>query len=465
MKILLFIFSKKWLAPPYWIAALIFGIHQIFSANGLHCFRMDYYMQIVQTNFDKGTPFWEMLYHFHGNPPLLSIIHHIAQSLLGFKAYAFFDILLPGLHAGSFLIFRAALGRFSIRVPLIVQCLIFLNPLIFIYFRYPFYSSFLFFLNSFLLYCFAVYRKNQSVIFLIAAIFSVESLLRTSYSPILLSLLSVWLLQGFSLRKLCWICLLFILPFAWQFKNYLLVGKFTSSTWVGMNLARGHLPWNVHPNTIDFVPTFSMPDRYFEILHDEPRVRSCMGEKNYYLSQNNLNHRVMPVLSDLYLESMKESFSFSWSANTVLNGFLILFKSPANYEHLLRHISMEYKCKIEGWKPDIWEPFGLKDRDYMYLFFVDSAWDPAGTRWEAWKRLSVYTFLYTFLLVYFGWNFRKLEKSEKVIYGMTLFFTLVYITADVMEANRMRMEYEVFFYFLTVKFLWGRKKGSEVTVS
>jgi hypothetical protein len=146
----------------------------------------------------------------------------------------------------------------------------------------------------------------------------------------------------------------------------------------------------------------------------------------------------------------------------VLNGVLVLFRSPANYSHLRQHIRTDWNLGWKGWNPDLWDPIGWRDRDYNYLFFMDSAWDPGGSRWQALKRITIYTIVYLFLIVYFGFRFRTLTKPEKVIYLLMVYFTLIYASVDVLEANRMRMEYEVFFYFLALKFLWGRNPSTKI---
>jgi len=435
------------------LGCFILGGHAFLSFIGFPCFRMDGYMQIAQTNFPEGTPFWTLLYYFHGNPPLLSILHHVNDELSGSDRPIFFEILLPVLHAGSLLFFTSALRGFKLRIPSVLKVLVFLNPLIFLYFRYPFYSCLLFFLNAFVLFLMSGLKEKPLWIFGLAAIFSVESLLRTSYSAYLLYPLLLFLLPQWNWKKTCLLALVFLPVLAWQFKNYQNVGRFTSSTWTGMNLTRGHLPWNVHNETVDFIPTFSMPDRYFELLSDDPRVAEKKKETNWYLAQNNLNHAIIPVVSDLYMESIRKDFSLSWSLNTMLNGVLILFKSPSNYQHIRMHIQEETGIQFKGWNPDFWEPLGLQDRDYNYLFLVSNSWDPESTRFQAWKRISIYTIVYPFLLSFFGFHFRKLPKEWQTVFLITVFFTLLYSSADVLEANRMRMEYEVFFYFLLVVFL------------
>jgi hypothetical protein len=91
-------------------------IHYLVSFFGFHSFSLITYPQVVQNQFPTGTPFWEMLFYFHGNPPLLSIIHKIPESFLGDKSHLFFDFVLPWLHLGSYLLFRNSIANFGIRI-------------------------------------------------------------------------------------------------------------------------------------------------------------------------------------------------------------------------------------------------------------------------------------------------------------------------------------------------------------
>jgi len=381
-------------------------------------------------------------------------MHYWAETAFQKKTFWFFDLLLPLFHIGSFLFFYQAVQNFKVKVGWIWIVLIFLNPLIFIYFRYPFYSTFLFFLNSALLFLLSKRSTKPGTILWIACLFSIGALLRSTYSIFLFLPVLLWLTPKIRPKTVFWILLIMLPPFLWQFKNYMLIGKFTTSSWIGMNLARCHLPWNVHNDLVDFIPPFSMPDSYFEILNDDPGIITARKETNYYLSQNNLNHRAIPVISDLYLESIGKNFSLSWSINSVLNGFFILFKSPANEPHILKHLKESGYTSNFGWNPDFFEPIGYVDAlKPWYLFFESSAWDPENERLNIFKSLTIYTFFYPFLLIWFGVKFRTLPKEERLIFLLALFFTLIYCSMDIFEANRMRMEYEVFFYFLALKFV------------
>lgn len=425
-------------------------VHGWLSLNGFHAFDVWDYSQIVQNQFPKGTPFWEMLLNFHGNPPLLSVFHHWAMEIFPSRPALFFEILLPVFHATSFLSFEKALKGFSLKINPLWPIILFINPLIFIYFRYPFYTSFLFFLSSVLLFLISQLKKKPESIIGIALLLSTGALLRSSWVPLLLFPFVVWLSPSKSWKTRILILICFLPPLVWQIKNYRLINQFTSSSWLGINLARGHLPWKVHSHPVDFIQPFSLPNDYLEIVKAEPGIKETEANQNFYLSQNNLNHKSIPVISSLYLESIFDQFSLTWSLNTFMNGFLIYFQSPANEEHILDHLKDAGYESIPYFHSDWLDPRLFKDPNLWYLFLVSDRWDPDSSWIQAFRRITVYTLLYPILLGIFLIRFHILTREIKAIFILTLFFTGIYTTLDVSECNRMRMEIECLFYFLII---------------
>ncbi len=441
-----------------WVSFCILGIHTCLSMAGLHSFSMPEYMQIVQTNFPVGTPFWPMLFHFHGNPPLLSVVHFLATSIFPFQPALFFDISLPLLHVLAYSWFCRGLKSHQIVVSDWIPAILFLNPLLFLYFRYPFYSTFILVLCTALVLVLAKARSSNKSMVLLVILLAVGALFRTTWLPWFGLLIPFFIWNNHGWKTATVVFFIILVPLAWQTKNYLLVGKFTSSTWIGINLARAHMPWQVHNDWIGFIPPFSKPGRYFEILTDDSLIQNNKKETNPYLNANNLNHSVIPHISDRYLRAIRSDFSWTWSLNSWLNGVLILFKSPAIEPHVLQHLSQEGYPDF-GLNYDIWHPFGKGDEQPWRQFFVSESWDPGWIRLHAVKNLSIYTLVYPFLLIWMGFRFRKLSKEVRIIYALTLFFTLVYSAADIFESNRMRMEYEPFFYFLVCLFISQQRKN------
>lgn len=424
----------------------------------MHSFALTDYSQIVQNQFYPETPFWEMLFNFHGNPPLLSIIHHTAGSLFPNRPVLFFDLFLPLLHVFSFLAFRKSLFEFGVKIRTFWGLILFLNPLLFIYFRYPFYSTFLFFLSTIALLFLSQLARRPNLIFGIAGLFSLASVLRSTWHPLFLLPFLFWLSPLKSWKTALYLFFCFLPALTWSFKNYLVIGQFTSSSWIGINLARGHLPWKVHSQSVDFVQPFSLPNEYLEMVQNEPEIREALKINNPYLSQNNLNNKTIPVISTLFLQSISEQFSLSWSLNTAINGFLIYFKSPGNEEHVIDHLKKEGYLKRSLLHPDWFDPIFFQDPNPWYLFFANQHWDPEGLRIQAIKRFTPYTLFYPILLLILVFTFGRLPKEIKAIWILVVFFTGIYITTDVSEANRMRMEIECLFYFLMIWTASNRKK-------
>ncbi len=431
---------------------VILLIHYWATIFGFHSFSLLTYPQVVQNQFPTGTPFWEMLFYFHGNPPLLSLIHKIPESFLGNKSYQFFDIVLPWLHLGTYLFFRRSIVNFGIKINPIWILILFLNPLIFIYFKYPFYSTFLFFLNSCLLFLLSKLKGQPKLIFSVAILLSLAALLRASYLPILIFPFLIWLSPQKNFKTLFFLFLILLPPLFWQFKNYCIVGKFTSSTWTGINFARCHKPWYLHNQFVDFIPPFSLPNSYFDLLGKDSKIQKAKEEQNYYLSQNNLNNSVIPIVSDLYFESMLKDFSAIWSFNSFLNGLIYFGKSPSNFNHLLDVKEGKWMNQVPSFYIDYFDWTGKRHEPFLALFVISGDWDLDNSRGKLFSQITIYTILYPFLIVFFAFNFFKISKVQRAIFLLTSFFFLMYCSVDVFEANRMRMEIEVFFYFLALLF-------------
>jgi hypothetical protein len=220
-----------------------------------------------------------------------------------------------------------------------------------------------------------------------------------------------------------------------------------------MNFARCHKPWYVHNQLVDFIPPFSLPNSYFELLGNDIKVQKAKDEQNYYLSQKNLNNSVIPIVSDLYFESMMKDFSPAWSFNSFLNGLLYIGKSPSNFNHLLDVKEGKWMNQVPSFCLDFFDWTGKRHEPFLALFVVSGDWDLANSRGKLLSQITIYTILYPFLIVFFALNFFKISKVQRAIFLLTSFFFLMYCSVDVFEANRMRMEIEVFFYFLFILFI------------
>jgi hypothetical protein len=435
------------------IGSLILLCHGLASGFGFHSFRMPDYMQVVQNQFPPGTPFWPMLANFHGNPPLLSVLHALAAFLFPCRPELFFDFVLPCLHVWSFWAFRKAMVGFGLNRFGWLSGLLFLNPMVWLYFRYPFYTSMLLFVVCQILLELSRWDKQpQKSLFKISAWLGLACLIRTSWSPFWLLPLLLVFLPAFRWKQALAITACFLPIFLWQAKNFVLIGKWTSSSWTGLNLYRSHHAWDLHPKTIDFLPPFSKPDSAFRLFAGHPDIEKCRLESNPYLSANNLNHKVIPVLSDLYLESLREEWSWTWSLQTMLNGWIMYLKSPADYPHLKAHMSKDWNC-ILFINPDFWDPFPGPDWSHIKRLQLDSGNRTGHGIKPLLAHLGPYTFLYTALLGFFGWNWRRLKPSRRFSFVLLLILSLTYASLDVMEANRMRMEVEPLFWFFLLQVL------------
>ena len=445
------------------IAAGIVLVHGLLSILGFPFIPVEGHLQLAQTHSAPGTSVLQSIWWFHGNPPLLSAIHALASGLVPGRALLFFQLLLPFLHAASFLLFVMGIRRRGLLFPTWLVCILFLNPLIFIYFRYPFYTCFLFFASCLVWVLLASHAKNPwNTTYRIAWILGVASLLRASWHPLLFLPGLYFLLP----KPLNWRYIKLLLPFVpvllWMGKNQALVGRFTTSTWLGINLYRTHHAWDQHRFPIDFLPVFSKPDSAFALLVSDKEVQNCRNETRPPLCKNNMNHSLIPVLADRYLESLVAQFSATWSAQAMLNGFLFFFQSPGYANHISLTTHKADGVKSSFLNPDWLDPILRNSPKYIVRFWGNKGFDPGQTRLRVWNRVSIYTLVYPFLLVWFLVNRKLLPVADRVLLSWLIAFCALYISVDVLEANRMRMEVEPWFWAFGVMF-WSYRFAKNKT--
>tara|TARA_A100001015_G_scaffold250779_1_gene289374 strand:+ start:3471 stop:4274 length:804 start_codon:yes stop_codon:yes gene_type:complete len=247
--------------------ALILGLsiisfqHLILKLSDLNLVKIDNHWQFMHKNFLNN--FFDNILFFHANPPLLSFISYISSSsYLGLDKYQFLGSLLVIMHLLSFLIFYQILVKIKFKYGGIASIFIFSNPLMLMYFSYPFSSTYIFFLI--LLFILNLYSdKTKGTKFIYATlILSIISMFRASYHIVIILGLLIPLIKGVEKKYIIIASLIFFIPLSWYIKNSIMFGKFSASTWIGMNLA-------VHINTL------KTENKYY---HQQP-------EKILYLNQ------------------------------------------------------------------------------------------------------------------------------------------------------------------------------------
>lgn len=404
----------------------ILAIHALLSICGLKPVNVEQiFWYIIDFKFLREN-FFSSLIYFHEIPPLLSIIHYGAEVISFGHRYLFFALLLPLLHSLCFLLFSNVIHQLNFKYDKLFLAIIFLNPAVFIYFRFPFYSTFLFVQSIlFLFVLIGNFSSNKKLIF-ITVLLVIAALERSSYNLLIVILLLLPFILKASKRTI-FICLvLLLIPFSLYLKNYVLFGKFTSSTLTGMYF-HGHIDKNIPGSKIKKIG-ICRPVAYYKDFINENDPMVIRYKHVPILNQNDMNNIRYLQVSDEYLKEFKENFDLFYSIKYVSLGIIRYMSSPsADYKYLNTYLdNNSFKLYDLFDLPNI----QLKNETKTVIPF------------------SLYLFVYPFILIFLLFYFRKLTFVVRYILLYTIFFSILYAAIDPAESMRMRFEIEPFFYFL-----------------
>jgi hypothetical protein len=395
------------------------------------------------------------IWYDHTQPPVFNfLLGIVVQStgkfaptvfILALKAISLINALLL-LRIGKRLLPAPATGQPSIirHLPLIISLLYLLSPATILFENELFYTSFI------------------SLLFLISAI-SLLSLQQTidwkNTAGFLLPLLAiamtrsmyhlVWLLviivaiAGFYRKKAGVLriatvgLLVLLLAGGWYVRNYLLFGSFSSSTWMGMNLARNvyHDAPTTDSSDIASVEPFSPISAYKPWLSpaDTARFTGVGGRDLHEVMKNdsfiNEKHAAYITVSRLYMESCKRQIkAHPLRVLSNIAQSAIIFFAPAT-----RYTVNEYQAKK------------IMYYDFLYSFNLSHFAKGKQQRRIA-LTLSAIPKLLIYLLV-FGWWCRRIIRTRSID-ALTAFLFLVmayvFCLSSVFEQyENMRFRYEV----------------------
>lgn len=411
--------------PTISISGIIIFVHFLLGKFGFPIVSINSYWQLPSEACFLETPLKSFLFT-HGSSPFLGILHYISYKLGNGDPYAIYSFLLPILHILSFLFFKRAIAQFRLRFEIFILAVLFLNPLIFIYFRYPFYSSYLFFLTCFLLYAlFAPISITRKFLFVSLAI-SIGSFIRPSWHlglALFWIFYMIWIWRNKLSKRIIALGVVFLLlPVSLYAKNYILFDSFTGSTWLGMNIARFHTR-NFVPGSLSLVRPFSKISEYKGLYDEEnPLIHKYSNEP--CLNGEDFQNIRYIFISRAYYKQVAPKISIRHSLAVLDFGVEKYLKSPGNY-FLLK----SFTEKISGpWKI------------YPFTDLLSYSLSPD-------EEVNVYQFIYPFMIIVFLISIPTLSKKIKLIFLHLLALSFLYCFVDPNESHRMRMEVEPIFYF------------------
>jgi hypothetical protein len=415
------------------IGGLILVVHFFLYLGGVDLIRIDYYWQFMDPALLEKD-FWGSLWFFHANPPGLSLVHYLADTISFGNSNAFWALLLPIFHLLAFRFFYAFCKGYGFPYSKWVTAVLFLNPLLFIYFKYPFYSTFLFLSSCILLYTIFSKSKQGKALLIIAALLAFNMLMRSSWHIVIVLIFLIPFFKGVRFPSRILALFIIVIPLFFYVKNYLLFGKFSTSTWMGMNLYH-HIDQKENDKGISSIGRFEAVEAYAEYYDpNHPLINKYEG--NPHLNSPNFNNIRYILISDAFLDELTSNFSISHSLPTLADGYCRLMESPARYDFLYK--DSEIPEDLPFWCYD-W--FDLPNPQHASPHFR--------------KGFSWYLIVYSLSILGLFIFWKKLTFRERWVFLLTLTISGIYFSVDYAEANRMRVEIEPFWYALQLIF-WSK---------
>lgn len=425
------------LSPKEWIAAgALLLIHALLQTGGWRVLDLREHWQMAPYFFFTHDPGqWSEQFHYnHGNPPGQVFIFSLFRLISGGHALWVFALVLPLLHVLSYLFFSRSIRQFLKPGPAFAfSAVLLFNPYIFLYHYYPFYCTFLFCTGAALLYALIVVRGYGRQLLWLATLFAINGFFRATWQlPLIGLLLLPFLVRALRRQHYAAVAvalLLQLVPAATYVKNYLLFGKFTASTWLGLNLQRLHIDPGTDPYKINFLD-FYAPNcnaKLDSVLPPGPLTQRFAHVP--FLNQcHSLNIRSIEY-SDAYMKLAKEQLTPMGMVRTALPWGFIYFESPANY----------FVFKYPHYVQPGYDPGGFK-LDYFDL--------PGIRGFELSWYLVAYPLAFLFCLYLAVRRRNWVLGYLLVIVGI---LSALYWGLDPFESQRMRFEIEPIWWFFCLQ--------------
>jgi len=332
-----------------------------------------------------------------------------------------------------------------------------LNPLWFIYFKYPFYSTFLFAIVAGWLFVHFCQPNKSKRLIQVALLLSLACLFRSSWHLFLITGFTLWYVYKTDLKaKLIALCFL-LLPFSVYLKNYVLFGTFSGTTWSAMNWANGnHIPCK---EGVAAIPAFSPISSYYNAL-PALKVTSSQFKDVPQLQGGNIHDARITEVNKAYKAKLDSCFNIKHNLSIWLKeGLFHYLESPAEYSFLYKgnHEGKVTQGIIKANFP-ITDVFDLPN--YKRL-------GKSGKGLEL--NLSLYTIIYPLIIFILLWQIKQLSWGERFFLVVLLFYSGAYSFIDFIESNRMRVEIEPLWYFFgfkafsLVSTFWQKKMNKKVS--
>jgi hypothetical protein len=342
----------KFFDKDLWLIVLIFLISRIvirFFGIGMDDMALISYwhyldLETLRHHLLRG------IWYDHAQPPFFNLFLGVILKLSGSSAIAVFDVLFKIITLTNVLLLNYLLKQLTQHrnIVLILTLIYLLSPATLIFECELFYTTLisLLLLTSF---CFLIrFQHNRSRmdclgIFLPLVILCLtRSLYHLFWLMLIMAIILVSYRGKSGFRKLALASFFSVLLVgAWYFKNYLIFGSFSTSTWIGMNLSRNVFHDNEIKDSdrLESIPAFSIITAYKKFIsgNDEKKYAGMNDPVLLSVTKNdsfiNEHHIDYIEISKKYMAASKsyiKAHPFSYLQN-VLQSSIIFFTPATRY--------------------------------------------------------------------------------------------------------------------------------------
>lgn len=430
----------------------------------------------------------ESVFYLHAQPPLFnlvigiiiklfpdnySIVFWLMNSTIGLLIYLLLNKIMMSFKISKLLSFTIS-TIFTIST----ASILYEN---FLFYTYP--TAFFMILSVFLLMKF-IEKRSLSFAFLFFLSLSILALIRSVYHITWILMIFLYLLYFFKEHRrevVLGFLVPFILVFAVYLKNFIVFDSFSSCSWLGMNFSR--LALNIPTDKMDKlikegkldklckIPSFKGLESYKTINLPTKKTNFDCLDKEYKSSGNpNYNNLQYISLSNKYFkESLKairlEPISF---IKTTIISFYYYLRTPSDL-----YFINDNKAKIK--KIDNFFNFFLygqlktfNDLDEEgFKYYKQNITKPSNLLNHTGLFMPFFIIIIFQVLFKMMQNFKKNKRFDKYMFDPLMlymilniiFFTFINVVLDIGENNRMRFEFEAYYFIVIGYFLHQNIKG------
>lgn len=471
-----------------WLVVAAFVVSRaVFYAAGVRFDAHDLYAdwQVLDV-FLLEHDLWRSLWYLHGQPPMLNLLVGLAVKAAGPDGAAtviwatWMALALAG-YLAMFGLFR----RLAIRPwgALALTALFMVGPPAILYENWLLYTGPVAWLLLLAAYALVRYLETETTGHALAffAVLALVVLTRSAYHLVWLAAAVVGVLV---VRPGLWrrTALAALIPLAaatgLYAKNYVTFGAFASSSWLGLSLSKlavGHVPEPVRQDLVGkgilsplaMAPSFAQPQQYEALIGQAPATGvPALDFRRKFSGFLNYNHAIYPRASQLLLHDSFAALvhfpkAMAWALMKSVYYFTL---APSDYAFLDAN-----RAKIAGWETAFDTVFyGKLPRPAAAAVLGPLT---PGSQAASAQRISPFAIAALGLVAVGGlalfaslahraFRGTPAEVALVFMWGTVLYLSLVCVSVEVFENNRMRFEIEPFLFIGAVAVLarlFGRR--------